>query len=50
MKLTEKNFKIRIFTGELEELKGEHADLEKENINLMSYLFECSTDDLKCLR
>jgi hypothetical protein len=42
--------KILIFQKELEDLKLEQADLEKENITLMSYLFECSTDDLKCLK
>lgn len=43
-------FKIAIFKKELEELKEEHAELEKENITLMGYLFECSTDELKNLK
>jgi hypothetical protein len=42
--------KIETFKNELQILKNETSNLEKENIELMSYLFECSTDDLKCVK
>lgn len=39
-----------MFRNDLENLKKYVSDLEQENIQLMSYLFECNNQEVKFVR
>ena len=39
-----------MYKKEVEELKEMIAEIESENVNLISYLSECNNDELKSIR